>query len=60
MKFIQLTRRNGEHIWVNMEHVCHIDRSRDVTVLRFVGAGGDGGLSSVTVEETPLTILGKV
>jgi len=42
MKFIQLTRRDGEHVWVNMEHVCHIDRSRDVTVLKFAAGGGEG------------------
>ena len=60
MKFIQLTRTDGEHVWVNLEHVCHIFRSRDATVLRFAAGGGEGGTPSVTVEETPLTILGKV
>ena len=61
MKFIQLTRTDGEHVWVNLEHVCHIVRSRDATVLRFAaGGGGGGGTPSVTVQEIPIDILGKV
>ena len=59
MKFIQLTRRDGEHVWVNLEHVYQMVRSRDSTVLRFAAGGGEGGVESVTVQEIPIDILRK-
>jgi hypothetical protein len=29
MQFIQLTDHDGEHVWVNMEHVHHMVRRDD-------------------------------
>ena len=60
MKFTQLTRKDGEHVWVNLEHVHHMVRRDDATVLRFViGVGGGGGIETETVQETPFDILRK-
>ena len=60
MQFIQLTRHDGEHVWVNMEHVHHMVRRDDVTVLRFIiGVGGGGGIETETVQEIPIDILSK-
>ncbi len=60
MQFIQLTRHDGEHVWVNMEQVHLMVRRDDATVLRFViGVGGGGGIETETVQETPLDILRK-
>ena len=61
MKFIQLTQKDGEPVWVNMEHVHLMVRFDDATVLRFViGVGGGGGIETVAVKEVPFDILGKV
>ena len=47
--------KDGEHVWINMEHAYQIDRRGDLTVLKFAA-----GEPTVTVQETPLDILAKV
>jgi len=59
MQFIQLTRHDGEHVWVNLEHVCQMVCSRDATVLQFAADGGARGVKCVTVQEIPIDILRK-
>ena len=57
MKFIRLTRHDGEHVWVNLEHVCQMVRTRDATVLQFAAGGGERGVKCVNVQEIPIDIL---
>jgi len=58
MQFIQLTRHDGEHVWVNMEQVHLMVRRDDATVLRF-GPPPTPIIETETVQETPLDILSK-
>lgn len=57
MKFIQLTRSDGQPVWVNMENVRLVVRSSDLTVLRFSSAAMG---ETVTVKEPPHDIFGKI
>jgi len=60
MQFIQLTRHDGEHVWVNLEHVSQMVRTKDATVLQFAASGGERGVKCVTVQEIPKDIFRKV
>jgi len=55
MTFTKLTRSDDEAVWVNLDHVYHIVRSGDLTILRFSIAG-----DTVTVKENPHDIFGKI
>jgi hypothetical protein len=57
MSFVKLTRSDDEPVWVNLEHVHHIVRSGDLTILRFATAGGD---ETVSVKEIPPDIFRKI
>ena len=60
MQFIELTRHDGEHVWVNLEQVCQMVRTKDATVLQFAAGGGERGVKCVTVQEIPKDIFRKV